>query len=176
MNKKGFPESFDHRALRQFLSDVKAGNPCVRAPVYSHITYDIVADKYMTIESPDILIIEGLNVLQPAVLSQTGDDVSFVSDFFDFSIYIDAEADTIKEWYVARFLTLRDTAFTQDGAYFRRYADLSDEKAVAMAEDIWERINYANLRENILPTRGRADLILHKAADHSIDEVLLRKI
>ncbi len=176
MQRKGFPESYDVDALRQFLADVKSGEKNVKAPVYSHVFYDIVSDQYNQICQPDILIVEGLNVLQPAAILDSDNEQAFVSDYFDFSIYIDAEADEIREWYIERFLSLKDTAFLEPGAYFRRYADLTRDEAIDTARDIWTRINYANLIENILPTRGRADLIIHKAKDHSVDEVYLRKI
>jgi type I pantothenate kinase len=176
MQRKGFPESFDLRRLRRFLADVKSGMDEVEAPVYSHIAYDILPDESVTISQPDILIVEGLNVLQPALLAKEGNEIPFVSDYFDFSIYIDAEADTIRRWYVERFMSLRQTAFRQPGAYFQRYADLDDAEAQATAIDIWTRINLKNLEDNVLPTRGRADLILHKRDDHHIDGVMLRKI
>ena len=176
MQRKGFPESFDLRRLRRFLADVKSGRPQADAPVYSHIAYDILPDDKITVAQPDILIVEGLNVLQPASLAEEGNEIPFVSDYFDFSIYIDAEADTIRRWYVERFMSLRQTAFRQPGAYFQRYAELDDAAAEATAIDIWTRINLKNLQENILPTRGRADLILHKGEDHRIDRVMLRKI
>ncbi|MGC6534715.1 MAG: type I pantothenate kinase [Parvibaculales bacterium] len=176
MQRKGFPESFDLRRLRRFLADVKSGRPQADAPVYSHIAYDILPDDKITVAKPDILIVEGLNVLQPASLAEEGNEIPFVSDYFDFSIYIDAEADTIRRWYVERFMSLRQTAFRQPGAYFQRYAGLDDAAAEATAIDIWTRINSKNLQENILPTRGRADLILHKGEDHRIDRVMLRKI
>ena len=128
------------------------------------------------VSQPDILIVEGLNVLQPAGLAKDGNEIPFVSDFFDFSIYIDAEAEVIERWYIDRFMSLRETAFREPGAYFRRYADLDDAEAEATARDIWKRINMLNLVENVLPTRGRADLILHKSENHQIDRVLLRKI
>ena len=176
MQRKGFPESFDLRRLRRFLADVKSGRPQADAPVYSHIAYDILPEDKITVAQPDILIVEGLNVLQPASLAEEGNEIPFVSDYFDFSIYIDAEADTIRRWYVERFMSLRQTAFRQPGAYFQRYAELDDAAAEATAIDIWTRINLKNLQENILPTRGRADLILHKGEDHRIDRVMLRKI
>ena len=176
MQRKGFPESFDLRRLRQFLADVKSGRPTAAAPVYSHIAYDILPDETITVSRPDILIVEGLNVLQPAQLSGEGTEIPFVSDYFDFSIYIDAAAETIRRWYVERFMGLRQTAFRQPGAYFERYAELDDAEAEATAVDIWTRINLKNLQDNILPTRARADLILHKGDDHRIDRVLLRKI
>ena len=176
MQRKGFPESFDLRRMRRFLSDVKSGCEEVRAPIYSHIAYDILSDKEIVVAQPDILIVEGLNVLQPAQLAQEGTEIPFVSDYFDFSIYIDAESDVVERWYVERFMSLRKTAFTKPGAYFKRYADLSDTEAKATAIDIWTRINLKNLQENILPTRARADLILHKDEAHAIDHVQLRKI
>ena len=176
MNRKGFPESYDGSRLLQFLTDAKAGKPGLTAPVYSHITYDIVPDKTVTVDRPDILIVEGLNVLQPARLPKDGTAIPFVSDFFDFSIYLDAEPGLIEEWYVTRFRQLRKTAFRRPGAYFHRYASLTDDEATARALQIWRSINLVNLTENILPTRQRADLILKKDGDHRIVEVLLRKI
>ena len=176
MQRKGFPESFDLRHLRRFLAQVKSGKDKVEAPVYSHIFYDIVPREKITVHRPDILIVEGLNVLQPARLAKEGTEIPFVSDYFDFSIYIDADAEIIREWYVQRFLSLQKTAFREPGAYFQRYADLSEEEARRIAIDIWTRINHANLVENILPTRARADLILHKDASHAITQVRLRKI
>lgn len=176
MQRKGFPESFDLRRLRRFLSDVKSGSSEAHAPIYSHIAYDILPDEKVVIERPDILIVEGLNVLQPASLAQEGMEIPFVSDYFDFSIYIDADKHVVQRWYVERFMSLRKTAFRQPGAYFQRYADLDDAAAEETAIDIWTRINLKNLQENVLPTRARADLILHKGADHAIDKVQLRKI
>ena len=176
MQRKGFPESFDLRRMRHFLADVKSGKPVAQAPVYSHIAYDILPDETASVAQPDILIVEGLNVLQPALLAKEGNEIPFVSDYFDFSIYIDAEAQTIRRWYVERFMSLRQTAFRAPGAYFHRYADLNDQQAEDTAVDIWTRINLKNLEENVLPTRGRADLILHKREDHRIDRVMLRKI
>ena len=176
MNRKGFPESYDGGRLLQFLTDAKAGKPGLAAPVYSHITYDIVPERTVSVDRPDILIVEGLNVLQPARLPKDGLAIPFVSDFFDFSIYLDAGPDLIEDWYVTRFLELRKTAFRRPGAYFHRYASLTDDEATARALLIWRSINLVNLTENILPTRQRADLILQKGADHRITEVLLRKI
>jgi len=175
MHRKGFPESFDRSQLLQFLSDIKGGRRHLQAPVYSHLRYDVVPDKFIHVDQPDILIVEGLNVLQTRKLKASDQQV-FVSDYFDFSIYIDAEEDTIKEWYVDRFLTLRDTVFKQPDSYFRHYGSLDTEQALKTASDIWSSINLVNLRENILPTRNRANLILHKSADHSIDYVNLRKL
>ncbi len=180
MHRKGFPESFDIKALHKFLSDVKSGVKNVHAPIYSHIAYDILPDDTLTISQPDILIVEGLNVLQPAQAREANRlaamDIAFVSDYFDFSIYIDADMAAIKQWYIDRFLSLKETAFREPGAYFQRYADLTRDEAIATADDIWTRINLVNLQENILPTRGRADLILRKNNDHHIEQVLLRKI
>jgi len=176
MNRKGFPESFDQQALLQFMADVKAGRPQVTAPIYSHFDYNIREGDHITVDNPDVLIVEGLNVLQPARLPRDGDAMPFVSDFFDFSIYIHAEPKVIEEWYVARFNALRETAFRDPAAYFHRYASLSDEDARGTALEIWRRINLRNLEENILPTRQRADLILDKGADHLIETVWLRKL
>ena len=168
MDRKGFPESYDRAALLEFVARAKAGEEHLEIPVYSHIRYDIVPGETRVITQPDILIIEGLNVLQ------AGDGGAFVSDYFDFSIFVDADPEDIEDWYIERFLTLKETAFTQPDAYFRRYTELSDEEAVRVAKDIWARINEINLRENILPTRARASLILEKARDHSVRRVRLR--
>jgi len=176
MQRKGFPESYDTRRLIRFLADIKSGKPRVEAPVYSHIEYDIVSGERIVIEQPDILILEGLNVLQTRMSSSGRAMTIFVSDFFDFSIYVDAPEDLIRGWYIDRFLKLRETAFRDPKSYFRRYADLSDEEAVATASRIWEEINAKNLRENIAPTKSRADLILAKGAHHRVQEVHLRKI
>ncbi|MGH8914764.1 MAG: type I pantothenate kinase [Acidimicrobiia bacterium] len=168
MDRKGFPESYDRRSLLEFVARSKSGEEHLEVPVYSHFAYDVLPGETRVISRPDILILEGLNVLQG------GDRGAFVSDHFDFSIFVDAEIESVRQWYVQRFITLRDTAFAQPDAYFHRYADLSDEEAVAVATDIWSRINQVNLLENILPTRARASLILEKAADHSIERVRLR--
>src|ERR1700726_3726091 len=176
MDKKGFPESYDLPALLRFLSDIKAGRRPVRAPVYSHLLYDVMPNQWIEIDRPDILIVEGLNVLQTGRLPKDGKAVPFVSDFFDFSIYLDAEEDVLLAWYVSRFLTLRGTAFADPKSYFHRYARLSDKEAVATAASIWDRINLVNLHENILPTRQRADLILTKGESHRVDEVALRRL
>jgi type I pantothenate kinase len=176
MNKKGFPESYDLQALLQFLSDIKAGRRRVRAPIYSHLTYDIIPNEWITIDRPDILIVEGLNVLQTGRLPRDGKAIPFVSDFFDFSVYIDADEPVLREWYVHRFLALRDTAFHDPRSYFHRYAPLSDEEATATALAIWDRTNLANLEDNILPTRPRATLIMKKAADHIVESVALRRL
>jgi type I pantothenate kinase len=176
MEKKGFPESYDLPTLLRFLSDIKAGLHPVRAPVYSHLIYDVIPNQWVEINRPDILIVEGLNVLQAGRLPKDGKAIPFVSDFFDFSIYLDAGEDVLLSWYVNRFLTLRGTAFVDPKSYFHRYAKLSDEEAIATAASIWNRINLVNLRENILPTRLRADLILKKGENHAIEEVALRRL
>jgi type I pantothenate kinase len=176
MEKKGFPESYDLPALLLFLSDVKAGRRPVRAPIYSHLIYDVTPNQWVEIDRPDILIVEGLNVLQTGRVPKDGTAIPFVSDFFDFSVYLDADEAVLRHWYVDRFLTLRGTAFRDPKSYFHRYAKLSDEQATEMATSIWERINLVNLRENILPTRLRADLILKKGASHMVEEVALRKL
>lgn len=176
MHRKGFPESFDPKALLQFLFDVKAGKPNVRAPVYSHFDYNIRPDEYVVVDRPDILIVEGLNVLQPAVLPKDGKTIPFVSDFFDFSIYIHAEPEVIEDWYVERFLRLCETGFGHPDAYFHRYSRMSPEEARETALGIWRKINLVNLMDNILPTRQRADLILNKGRDHQTETVWLRKL
>ncbi len=176
MEKKGFPESYDLSELLHFLSGIKAGQRPVRAPIYSHIVYDVMPNEWVEIDRPDILIVEGLNVLQTGRLPKDGKAIPFVSDFFDFSIYLDAEEDVLRKWYVDRFLALRITAFRDPMSYFHRYSKLSDAEAVETASGIWDRINLVNLRENILPTRPRASLILKKAASHMVDQVLLRKL
>src|SRR5579883_1487964 len=176
MQKKGFPESYDLPLLLSFLSDIKSGRARVRAPVYSHLTYDIVPNRWIEVDQPDILIVEGVNVLQTGPLPRDGKAVPVVSDFFDFSVYIDADEAALRQWYVKRFLALRDTAFTDPRSYFHRYALLSDEEATATAIAIWERTNLANLEDNILPTRPRATLILKKGADHVVETVSLRRL
>jgi len=176
MERKGFPESYDLPALLRFLTDIKAGRHPVRAPIYSHLIYDVIPNRWVEIERPEILIVEGLNVLQTGRLPRDGTAIPFVSDFFDFSVYLDAEEDVLKKWYVDRFLALRETAFRDPQSYFHRYARLSDEEAVATASAIWSRINLVNLHDNILPTRQRAYLILKKQANHMVQEVALRKL
>lgn len=177
MGHKGFPESYDRRALIRFLSQVKAGREEVRAPVYDHLTYDIVPGAEAVVRRPDVLIVEGLNVLQPA-RPIPGDESSAaaVSDFFDFSIYVDARTTHIRQWYVDRFFALKETAFARPESYFRRYADLTSEQARERAGTIWDTINAPNLEQNILPTRARATLVLTKGADHSVQRVRLRKV
>jgi type I pantothenate kinase len=190
MHRKGFPESYDVRRLVQFLADVKSGVAEVQAPVYSHLAYDIVPGEYQVVRQPDIVIVEGLNVLQtgtgrvrrrPASDVDQGGSASsreamFVSDFFDFSIYVDASEADIEQWYVERFLTFRDTVFRNPSSYFHRYATLTQEEAVATARQIWQTTNLVNLRQNVLPTRERAHLILEKGRDHAVRRVKLRKI
>ncbi|MGB3954262.1 MAG: type I pantothenate kinase [Brooklawnia sp.] len=171
--KKGFPASYDTRALLEFVIRVKSGAPVVRAPVYSHTVYDIVPDRHITIEQPDILILEGLNVLQPAT---PGSASLTVSDFFDFSVYVDADADDIRDWYLERFMALRAGAFTDPDSYFREVAQLPEEQAKALGRGFWDDINAPNLVENIEPTRERATAILRKGSDHVISEVRIRKI
>jgi len=175
--RKGFPESYDLRRLVQFMGDVKAGDGVVRAPVYSHQSYDIMTDEYQLVDRPDIVIVEGLNVLQSS--QRRGGAAAqrvFVSDFFDFSIYLDADERDIERWYIARFLTLRETVFRDPRSYFHRYAGLRDDEAAATAREIWRTINGVNLRENIQPTRDRARLVLEKAGDHSIQRIRLRRV
>jgi type I pantothenate kinase len=176
MEKKGFPESYDLPSLLRFLSDVKAGRRPVRAPVYSHLTYDVTPNEWIEIDRPDILIVEGLNVLQTGRLPRDGKAIPFVSDFFDFSVYLDADENVLQAWYVDRFLTLRGTAFRNPKSYFHRYSNLSDDKAKETATSIWTRINLVNLHENVLPTRPRADLILKKAESHMVEGVALRRL
>jgi len=173
MNRKGFPESYDQRRLVHFLTEIKSGRSEVSAPVYSHLIYDIVPGASQTVCQPDVLIVEGLNVLQSG--HSRGSRI-FVSDFFDFSIYIDASEEIIESWYVARFLKLRETVFRNPDSYFNRYAKLTRAEATEKAHSIWREINGPNLRDNIQPTRERAQLILRKGAAHAVEEVLLRKL
>jgi len=176
MERKGFPESYDLSALLRFLSDIKAGRHPARAPVYSHLIYDVMPNQWIEVDRPDILIVEGLNVLQTGSPPKDGKAIPYVSDFFDFSIYLDADENVLRSWYVDRFLTLRGTAFRDPKSYFHRYATLSDQEAVETAAAIWTRINLLNLNENILPTRQRADLILKKVESHLVEEVALRRL
>ncbi len=176
MEKKGFPESYDLPALLRFLTDIKAGRRPVRAPMYSHLVYDVIPNRWIEIDRPDILIVEGLNVLQTGRPPKDGKAIPYVSDFFDFSVYLDADEDHLLSWYVDRFLTLRGTAFRDPRSYFHRYATLSDEEAIETATSIWTRINLLNLHENILPTRQRAHLILKKGESHLVEEVALRRL
>lgn len=176
MERKGFPQSYDLPALLQFLSDVKAGKRNVKAPVYSHLSYDIVEGEYETVDQPDILILEGLNLFQTGRGPPDGKAIPFVSDFFDFSIFLDAEEAHLREWYLKRFQSLRETAFKNPVSFFHRFASLSEQEASTLALNIWETINALNLQENILPTRQRANLILTKGASHSIEQVALRRL
>ena len=176
MTRKGFPESYDLPALLRFLSAIKAGRRNVEAPVYSHLYYDVQPGKTIKIDRPDVLIVEGLNVLQTGKPPQDGKAVPYVSDFFDFSLYLDADIDILRTWYIERFYQLRETAFQNPESYFHRYAYLSDNEAHDTADNIWETINLANLRENVLPTRQRANLILHTGDNHEISSVALRKL
>jgi type I pantothenate kinase len=176
MQRKGFPESYNLPKMLAFLSDIKAGKENVSAPVYSHLPYDIIEGEFITINQPDILIVEGLNVLQTGRPPKDGQAIPYVSDFFDFSIYIDADEEDLRSWYVKRFFSLRDSAFQNAESYFHRYARLSDEETHETANRIWETINLVNLRDNVLPTRQRADLIVRKEADHHISSVALRKL
>lgn len=176
MARKGFPESYDVKRLIEFMAAVKAGEPRVEAPLYSHVAYDIVPDRVQPVNAPNILIVEGLNVLQTGAQVAGKPARSFVSDFFDFSIYIDAEEPDVRTWYVERFLSLRSGVFRDPASYFHKYATMPDDAAVTEAERIWREINGVNLHENVLPTRERAQLILEKASDHRIAGVRLRKI
>ena len=176
MERKGFPESYNLTLLLDFLNSVKSGKSNVKAPVYSHLLYDNVPGEFINVNKPDILIIEGLNVLQPAPLPRDGNAIPYVSDFFDFSIFVDADEKNIKNWYIQRFLKLKSTAFREEKSYFNKYSYLSDEEAVNEATSLWEKINYVNLIENILPTRQRANLILRKSENHSVNQISLRKL
>ncbi|WP_175994005.1 type I pantothenate kinase [Actinomyces marmotae] len=187
MSRKGFPESYDRRALVDFVAAVKSGAPRVEAPVYSHQVYDIVPGRSVVVERPDVLVLEGLNVLQPAPRGRAAAEhpdepgghpmgsVLAVSDFIDFSIYVDADPADIRRWYLERFLTLKRTAFNDPDSYFQRFASIPDDIALTAASGIWETVNLVNLRENIAPTRGRATLVLVKGSDHHMRRVLLRK-
>jgi type I pantothenate kinase len=171
-----YPESYDRRALLRFVAEVKSGAAEVRAPRYDHLTYDILAGDEIVVRRPDVLIVEGLNVLQPAHLDEGGRSALALSDFFDFSIYVDADPVDVRRWYVERFLRLRETAFAHPDSYFRRYADLTDDEAEQTANRIWSSINEPNLVENILPTRGRATLVMTKGPDHAVSRIRLRKL
>ena len=176
MNRKGFPESYDVKRLIRFLADIKAGQERVAAPVYSHLVYDIVPGEENVVTLPDIVIIEGLNVLQTPAPRPGHEPAVVVSDFFDFSIYIDADEADIRQWYVERFMTLRDTAFRDEASFFHHFTAFSDDEARSIGVSIWQEINAVNLHENIAPTRSRAQLVLEKGADHSVRTVRLRKI
>lgn len=174
MTKKGFPESYDTKSLVEFLSDVKACKRQIQVPVYSHITYDIT-DEVKIVDQPDVLIIEGLNVLQSGNDYPHNPFKVFISDFLDFSIYVDADTHQIEDWYVSRFMKLRKGAFTKPGSYFSHYTQLTEQQSIDKAKSIWQTINGVNLKQNILPTRDRAQLILRKGQNHMVEEVLLRK-
>lgn len=176
LERKGFPESYNRRALLEFVMAVKSGQRQVLAPVYSHMVYDIVPDERIVVESPDILIMEGLNVLQPARAETDGNAGLAVSDFFDFSVFVDADEAHIKEWFLHRFMELRRTAFTDERSYFKQYTLLSDDEAVAMGSHVWETINGPNLRQNVAPTRDRATAILKKGANHMVESIRIRKV
>lgn len=176
LDRKGFPESYDRRALLGFVMAVKSGEPLVSAPVYSHLTYDIVPGQSIDVDSPDILIVEGLNVLQPAGRRADGTSGLALSDFFDFSVYVDAASEDIRRWYIERFMNLRRTAFRDPTSFFTRFADLTDDEAVVQAAQVWDSINGPNLIRNIAPTKGRATAILRKGPDHSVQGVRIRKI
>lgn len=176
MHRKGFPESYDRRRLLQFMADVKSGKPAIEVPIYSHLSYDILPDEAIVVEQPDVLIVEGLNMLQRGASRAYRAPTLVVSDFFDFSIYVDADERHLQQWYIERFLKLRETAFRDSASYFRRFGELSVEEAIATAQRIWNEINGVNLRANIAPTRERANLILEKGADHTLQRVYLRKL
>ena len=176
MERKGFPESYDVRRLVRFMADVKSGVPEVAAPVYSHLAYDIVPGEFQIVRQPDIVIVEGLNVLQTGSGRAGKPMPMFVSDFFDFSIYVDAQESDIEQWYIDRFLALRDTVFRDPSSYFHRFAALSPDDATETARGIWRTINLVNLRENVWPTRERAQLILEKGRDHAVRRVRLRRL
>ena len=176
LQRKGFPESYDRRALLRFVVDIKSGRDEVEAPTYSHLVYDVLPDEKVVVKRPDIVIIEGLNVLQPARVREDGRAGLTLSDFFDFSVYVDADTRHIRNWYVERFQRLRETAFRDPSSYFAKYGDLNPGEAVAEAERIWDTINGPNLAENVLPTRSRATLVLRKDQDHSVRYVRVRKL
>ena len=176
LHRKGFPESYDRRGLLRFVMDMKSGKESVMAPVYSHLVYDIVEGVQAVVKRPDILIVEGLNVLQPARVRPDGTTGLAVSDFFDFSVYVDAATEDIREWYVTRFLSLRDTAFRDPRSYFTRFAELTEEQAVKQARHLWDTINGPNLAVNIRPNRGRATAVLRKDSDHRVKWVRIRKV
>ena len=176
LGRKGFPESYNRRALLSFVMAVKSGEPRVTAPVYSHLIYDIVHGRQIVVERPDILIVEGLNVLQPAKVEADGCPSLAVSDFFDFSVFVDADEHHIKNWFMHRFMELRRTAFTDERSYFKPYTELTHEEALAMGSHVWDTINGPNLRENVAPTRERATAILAKGPDHIVDSIRIRKL
>jgi type I pantothenate kinase len=175
-DRKGFPESYDRGALLTFLSDIKSGKGEVKVPVYSHLIYDVLPGEFITIDRPDILIVEGLNILQPGELPKTGKPILFASDFIDFSIYIDAAEDDLRNWFMVRFRALRESAFTDPKSFFRRLAEMPADEAERFGLWAWDSINLPNLRDNILPTRSRADLVLRKGGNHAVEEVRLRRV
>jgi type I pantothenate kinase len=176
MSRKGFPESYDRARFVNFLADIKSGMGEVAVPVYSHLVYDVVPGEEITIDRPDILIVEGLNILQPGELPKSGNPILFASDFLDFSIYIDADVEDLERWFLARFYRLRETAFRDPNSFFRRFAEMSEEQAGEFGRTVWRDINLPNLLENVLPTRGRADLVLKKGGNHRVAEVKLRRL
>jgi type I pantothenate kinase len=176
MERKGFPESYDRGRFVSFLADIKSGKANVKAPVYSHLVYDVVPGEEALVDRPDILIVEGLNILQPGELPRNGKPIVFASDYLDFSVYIDADTDDLEGWYLERFFRLRETAFKDPTSYFRRIAEMSEDEAATFGRMIWRTINLPNLLENVLPTRGRADLVLKKGVDHLIEDVQLRRV
>lgn len=176
MSRKGFPESYDRRALTRFVADVKSGRAEVTAPVYSHLIYDIVPGERLTVQRPDILIVEGLNVLQPALPGKDGRTRLGLADFFDFSVYVDARTEDIEKWYLGRFRKLRETAFQNPFSYFRKYTQVSEDEALDYARMIWRTVNKPNLQQNVAPTRGRANLVLRKGPDHKVQRLSLRKL
>ena len=175
-DRKGFPESYDRAALIAFLSDIKSGKPDVKVPVYSHLVYDVVPGEFISIDRPDILIVEGLNILQPGELGRSGRPLLFASDFIDFSIYIDADEADLRNWFMVRFRALRETAFADPKSFFHRFAKMPADEAEKFGLWAWDQINVPNLRDNILPTRSRADLILTKGGNHAVKEVALRRV
>lgn len=176
MSRKGFPESYDRRALTRFVADVKSGKAEVTAPVYSHLIYDIVPGEQLTVHRPDILIVEGLNVLQPALPGKDGRTRLGLADFFDFSVYVDARTEDIEKWYLGRFRKLRETAFQNPFSYFRKYTQVSEDEALDYARMMWRTVNKPNLQQNVAPTRGRANLVLRKGPDHKVQRLSLRKL
>lgn len=176
MERKGFPESYDRTRFVAFLADIKSGKAKVKVPVYSHLVYDVVPGEEVIIDRPDILIVEGLNILQPGELPRTGKPIVFASDFIDFSVYIDADEADLRDWFMERFFRLRETAFRDPTSFFRRFSEMSKDEAGAFGQKVWETINLPNLLDNVVPTRGRADLILKKGKSHLIEEVQLRRV
>ena len=176
MDRKGFPESYDRGRFVNFLADIKSGKANVKVPVYSHLVYDVVPGTEIVVDRPDILIVEGLNILQPGELPKTGKPIVFASDFIDFSVYIDADNDDLEDWFMQRFFRLRETAFKDPTSFFRRFAEMSEAEAGSFGRQVWRSINLRNLIDNVLPTRGRADLILKKGKDHLIENVSLRRV